>query len=92
MTWEDKTIMVRFGNENDMENFVKFSKDHLDEIISDEQALDMFIQSVEISKENIIKYLEFFKLYTEKTKEITFDSFSTAMRQTYIEKLTEESL
>jgi hypothetical protein len=59
MEWTKKVEMVKSSNNKD--TFYKFLNENVDEIVSDIQALDMMINSIELSEVDIENNLEFFE-------------------------------
>lgn len=72
MEWKNKIEIIRLGNEGKKsfafnDEYHEFVLEHIDEF--DGQAIDMFITSETLTKENIIANKEFFKIVNEKFKE-----------------------
>jgi len=102
MEWEDKTTMVKLGNQMnsdttpDPEKVKAFQDFVLGKINDfDAQAMDMFITIIELIPDEIKKNIEFYLPVYDKLKEMLEDTeisfgFRSAMRLSMFEVLIEE--
>lgn len=78
MTWEVKTEMCRFLNQDNYAEAVKLVMENIETM--DAQAWDMFYHGVELTPEYLSPQIEQHKIIRERNKDMKFDSFRTAIR------------
>lgn len=104
MEWEDKTTMVKLGNQMNSDAIpdpekVKAFQDFVTEKIGefDAQAMDMFITIIELIPDDIKKNINFYLPVYDKLQEMLKDTeisfgFRSAMRLAMLETLVEETI
>ncbi len=90
MTWEEKSEMIQCCNKEDYSGAIKIFMNCLPDI--DEQGWDMFVTGIELTSASIRLNLDNHIKIIEASKDVTFDSFTTAVRWGYYETLVEEAL
>lgn len=85
MNWEEKTKMIRHFNNDEYEEGTQTFIDNIDN--ADDQAIDMFFNGIELTKETLSKSISNHKIIAEKLKDAQTNSFRTAMRMALYEKL-----
>jgi hypothetical protein len=86
MKWEDKTKMCQHLNNSEYTEATNLFLESIE--IIDEQAVDMFITGIELTKECLSKDIDKHKIIAEKIKDRKSESFRTAMRMALYEELT----
>jgi DNA-binding GntR family transcriptional regulator len=85
MKWEDKTKMCQHLNNSEHTEATNLFLESIE--IIDEQAVDMFITGIELTKECLSKDIDNHKIIAEKIKDRKSESFRTAMRMALYEEL-----
>jgi hypothetical protein len=87
MKWEDKTKMCQHLNNLEHTEATNLVLESIE--IIDDQAIDMFISGIELTKECLSKDIDKHKIIAEKIKDRQSESFRTAMRMALYEELTQ---
>jgi DNA-binding GntR family transcriptional regulator len=87
MKWEDKTKMCQHLNNSEYTEATNLFLESIE--IIDDQAIDMFISGIELTKECLSKDIDKHKIIAEKIKDRQSESFRTAMRMALYEELTQ---
>jgi len=85
MTWDDKVEMAQHLNNHEYTEATNLFLRNIE--IIDDQAIDMFISGIELTKECLLKDIDSHKIIAEKIKAKKSDSFRTALRMALYEKL-----
>ena len=86
MNWENKTKMCQHLNNSEYTEATNLFLESIE--IIDDQAIDMFISGIELTKECLSKDIDKHKIIAEKIKDRQSESFRTAMRMALYEELT----
>ena len=86
MEWEEKTKMCKHLNKGEYTEATNLFLRNIETI--DDQAIDMFISGIELTKECLSKDMDNHKIIAEKIKDRQSESFRTAMRMALYEDLT----
>ena len=86
MKWENKTKMCQHLNNSEYTEATNLFLESIE--IIDDQAIDMFISGIELTKECLLKDIDNHKIIAEKIKDRQSESFRTAMRVALYEELT----
>lgn len=86
MNWEDKTKMCQHLNNSEYTEATNLFLESIE--IIDDQAIDMFISGIELTKECLSKDMDKHKIIAEKIKDRQSESFRTALRMALYEELT----
>jgi DNA-binding GntR family transcriptional regulator len=86
MNWENKTKMCQHLNNSEYTEATNLFLESIE--IIDDQAIDMFISGIELTKECLSKDIDNHKIIAEKIKDRQSESFRTAMRMALYEELT----
>ena len=88
MEWEKKTEMVRLGNSGDQQKLAEFAMENFKEF--DEQAWCMFLDCVDLLRENIGSNLKIHQTLYEVLKPMQFGSFRVCIRAATYEGIVSE--
>ena len=86
MNWKDKTKMCQHLNNSEYTEATNLFLESIE--IIDDQAIDMFISGIELTKECLSKDMDKHKIIAEKIKDRQSESFRTALRMALYEELT----
>jgi len=86
MKWENKTKMCQHLNNSEYTEATNLFLESIE--IIDDQAIDMFISGIELTKECLLKDIDNHKIIAEKIKDRKSESFKTALRMALYEELT----
>ena len=86
MKWGDKTKMCQHLNNSEYTEATNLFLKNIE--IADDQAVDMFITGIELTKECLSKDIDKHKIIAEKIKDRQSESFKTALRMALYEELT----
>jgi len=86
MTWDDKVEMCQHLNSSEYTEATNLFLKNID--ILDDQAVDMFVSGIELTKECLSKDIGSHKIIAEKIKNRKTDSMRTAIRMALYEELT----
>jgi hypothetical protein len=86
MEWKEKTKMCQHLNNSEYTEATNLFLRNIE--IIDDQAIDMFISGIELTKECLLKDIDSHKIIAEKIKDKKSTSFRTALRMALYEKLT----
>ena len=87
MKWEDKTKMCQHLNNSEHTEATNLFLKNIE--IADDQAVDVFITGIKLTKECLSKDIDKHKIIAEKIKDRKSESFRTAMRMALYEELTQ---
>jgi hypothetical protein len=85
MNWENKTKMCQHLNNSEYTEATNLFLESIE--IIDDQAIDMFISGIELTKECLSKDMNNHKIIAEKIKDRQSESFKTALRMALYEEL-----
>ena len=85
MKWEDKTKMCQHLSNSEYTEATNLFLESIE--IIDDQAIDMFISGIELTKECLLKDMDNHKIIAEKIKDKQSENFRTAMRMALYEEL-----
>jgi hypothetical protein len=85
MNWENKTKMCQHLNNSEYTEATNLFLESIE--IIDEQAIDMFISGIKLTKECLSKGIDKHKIIAEKIKDRQSESFKTALRMALYEEL-----
>lgn len=88
MTWEQKSELCSFLNNEQHEQALDLVLQHIDTM--DEQAWDMYFSGITLTSDTIAPFIEKHRIIYQKTKEMQSGSLRTAIRMSLYEKLVSE--
>ena len=63
MNWNKKVEMIKYNNEGQTELFNSFVESNMEEIVSDTQAVEMFLECISVSEVNVRENMDLYSKF-----------------------------